>query len=163
MSFGAQNQNGVAERNIKSITFWAQSHLHHSSYHWPKRTPVHFWPASIQNAVCIFNNFPAVDTGVLPNEVWSQTKSSIDNFQQAHVWGCLAYVLEAELQDGKKIPKRDPRERLEMFVGFSPIYSSLVPLVLNVRTGKISQHYHVVFEDECLTVNSLPPIKYLGL
>ena len=31
-----------------------------------------------------------------------------------------------------------------MFVGFSQVHSSLVPLVLNVSTGKISPQYHVV-------------------
>ena len=43
-----------------------------------------------------------------------------------------------------------------MFVGFSQVHSSLVPLVLNVTTGKISPQYHVVFNDKFATVNSLP-------
>ena len=43
-----------------------------------------------------------------------------------------------------------------MFVGFSHVHSSLVPLVLNVVTGKISPQYHVVFDDTFSTVNSLP-------
>ena len=32
-----------------------------------------------------------------------------------------------------------------MFLGFSPIHSILVPLVLNVATGCITFQYHVVF------------------
>ena len=51
------------------------------------------------------------------------------------------YVLEAGLQDGKKIPKWDTRARLGIFVGFSPVHSLLVPLMLNVRTGKIGPQY----------------------
>jgi hypothetical protein len=43
-----------------------------------------------------------------------------------------------------------------MFVGFSHVHSSLVPLVMNVSTGKISPQYHVVFDDRFSTVNSLP-------
>ena len=43
-----------------------------------------------------------------------------------------------------------------MFVGFSLVHSSLVPLVLNVDTCKISPQYHVVFDDTFITVNSLP-------
>ncbi len=39
---------------------------------------------------------------------------------------------------------------------FSHVHSSLVPLVLNVATGKISRQYHVVFDDKFTTVNSLP-------
>ena len=68
------------------------------------------------------------------------------------------YVLEPALQDGKKIPKWQPRARLGIFMGFLQVHSSLVPLVLNVSTGKISPQYqyHVVFDDEFSTVNSLP-------
>ena len=36
---------------------------------------------------------------------------------------------------------------LGSFVGFSPHHSSLIPLVLNTRTGKISSQFHVVFGD----------------
>ena len=43
-----------------------------------------------------------------------------------------------------------------MFVGFSHVHSSLVHLVLNVKTGKISPQYHVIFDDKFATVNSLP-------
>jgi hypothetical protein len=42
-----------------------------------------------------------------------------------------------------------------MFVGFSPEHSSLVPLVLNLTTGKISPQYHVIFDDKFQTVPSL--------
>ncbi len=69
--------------------------------------------------------------------------------------GAALYVLEPELQDGKRIPKWFPRARLGMFVGLSLVHSSLVPLVLNVKMGKISPQYHVVFDDKFSTVNSL--------
>ena len=72
------------------------------------------------------------------------------------------YVLDAVLQDGKKTPKWNPQACLGMFVGFSPVHSSLVPLVLNVRTGKISPQYHVVFDDKFSTVNSLPSNECLN-
>ena len=108
-----------------------------------------------------FNHLLALDTGVSLNEVWSQTRSSNDNLRQAHVWGCPVYVLEAELQYDKKTPQWDPRAHLGMFVGFSPVHSSLVLLVLNVWTGKISPQYHIVFNDKFSTVNSLPSNKSL--
>ena len=41
-----------------------------------------------------------------------------------------------------------------MFVGFSRVHSSDVPLVLNTRTGYISPQYHVVFDDTFSTVTS---------
>ncbi len=65
------------------------------------------------------------------------------------------YVIDASLQDGKKIPKWNPWARLGLFLGFSDIHSSLVPLVLNVETGHISPQFHVIFDDKFETVNSL--------
>lgn len=43
-----------------------------------------------------------------------------------------------------------------MFVGFSKDHSSLVPLCLNILTGKITPQFHVVFDDRFTTVASLP-------
>lgn len=45
-----------------------------------------------------------------------------------------------------------------MFLGFSPEHSSLVPLVLNLRTGHVSPQYHVIFDDNFETVPSLNPL-----
>jgi hypothetical protein len=36
------------------------------------------------------------------------------------------------------------------------LHSSQVPLVLNVETKKISPQYHIIFDDNFHTVNSLP-------
>ena len=43
-----------------------------------------------------------------------------------------------------------------MFVNFSQVNSSLVPLILNTATFKRSPQYHVVFDDKFATINSLP-------
>ena len=72
-----------------------------------------------------------------------------------HVWGCPCYVLDPKLQDGHKLPKWKPWSHRGMFVGFSPRHSSLVPLVLNPRTGKISPQFHVVFDDWFTSVLSV--------
>ena len=37
---GDQHQNDVGERNIKTITSWAQKTLLHAAYYWLKHTPV---------------------------------------------------------------------------------------------------------------------------
>jgi hypothetical protein len=66
------------------------------------------------------------------------------------------YVLDAALQDGKKIPKWNPRTRLGLFLGFSDVHSSQVPMVLNVATGKVSPQFHVIVDDKFETVHSLP-------
>ena len=42
-----------------------------------------------------------------------------------------------------------------MFVGFSSVHSSDVPLILNIRNGHISPQFRVVFDDDFSTVPSL--------
>jgi hypothetical protein len=65
------------------------------------------------------------------------------------------YVLDVLLQDGKKIPKWNPWACLGLFLGFSDLYSSLVPLALNVNAGHISPQFHVIFDNKFKTVTSL--------
>ncbi len=65
------------------------------------------------------------------------------------------YVLDVLLQDGKKISKWNPWACLGLFLAFSDLHSSLVPLVLNVDTGHISPQFHVIFDNKFETVTSL--------
>ncbi len=65
------------------------------------------------------------------------------------------YGLDALLQDGKKIPKWNPWACLGLFLGFSDLHSSLMPLVLNVDRGHISPQFHVIFDNKIETVTSL--------
>ncbi len=71
------------------------------------------------------------------------------------MFGCPVYVLDATLQDGHKIPKWAPQARLGVFLGFSSLHSSQVPLVMNVETGKISPQFHRIFDDKFETVLSV--------
>ena len=95
---------------------------------------------AIDYAIWVSNCLSQIETGVCPDELWSQSCHSHKYFRRAHVFGCPVYVLEPKLQNGKKIPKWDPHARLGMFVEFSTLHSSLVPLVLNLRAGKILPH-----------------------
>jgi hypothetical protein len=78
------------------------------------------------------------------------------------VFGCPVYVLDAALQDGHKIPKWVPRACLCVFLGFSSLHSSQVPLVMNVESGKIFPQFHVIFDDKFETVLSLTPEESIG-
>jgi hypothetical protein len=102
-------------------------------------------------------------TGISPDELWSSVcGDSSTQLSRTHVFGCPMYVLDAALQDGKKIPKWNPRARLGLFLGFLDSHSSQVPLVLNTDTGKISPQFHVIFDDKFATVHSLPPDQPLA-
>jgi hypothetical protein len=129
--------------------------MHHLALHWPAQATVSFWPQAIEYSVWVLNQMPNTETGISPNEIWSSVRSSMEEFSRAHVFGYPVYVLDAALQNGHKIPKWSPRARLGLFLGFSDLHSSQVPLVLNVQTGKISPKYHVIFDNKFETVNSL--------
>ena len=108
---GAHHQNGVAERNIKTVEQWARACMLHAVTYWPARFSIRFWSLAIAYAVWVCNRLPQRDTGLCPNEIWSSSRIGHEDFQRAHVFGCPVYVLDARLQDGKKIPKG-------MFLGF---------------------------------------------
>jgi hypothetical protein len=100
---------------------------------------------------------PNQDTGISPNEIWFSARGNLDiELPRTRVFGCPVYVLDPALQDGKKIPKWDPCACLGLFLGFSDLHSSQVPMVLNVTTGKVSPQFHVIFDNKFSTVHSLP-------
>jgi hypothetical protein len=156
---GAKHMNGIAERNIKTVAQLARANMLHLAHHWPQQADLKLWPQAVDYATWVFNNLPNMDSGLSPNELWTSMRADDTLLRRAHVFGCPVYVLDAALQDGKKIPKWAPRARLGLFLGFSNLHSSQVALVLNVETKKITPQYHVIFDDMFQTVHSLPPDK----
>jgi hypothetical protein len=159
---GAKHQNGIAKRNIKAIAQWARANMLHVATHWPQHANSKYWLQAVNYAAWVFNRLPNMESGIAPNEIWSGVHSPSSKLSRAHVFGCLVNVLDASLQDGRKIPKWNPHVHLGLFLGFSDLYSSLVPLVLNVVTGHISLQFHVIFDNKFENINSLPidqPLK----
>ncbi len=127
--------------------------LLHAVIHWPDQTEVHLWPFAMEYAVYLWNHLPQKQSLYAPIELFSGSKfGSYDHLLRTHVWGCPVYVLDPRLQDGKKLPKWEPRARRGQFVGFSPSHSSTVGRILNPRTGHISPQYHCVYDDLYSTV-----------
>jgi hypothetical protein len=161
---GAKHQNGIAERNIKIVAHWARANmLIHLATHWPQCADSKFWPQATDYLEWVFNRLPSLDSGIAPNELWSGVRAHGTDMTHAHVFGCPIYVLDASLQDGKKIPKRKPRACLGLFLGFSNLHLSQVPLVSNIATGHISSQFHVIFDDKFETMHSLPADKPLNM
>jgi transposase InsO family protein len=52
---GAHHQNGIAERNIKTVAQWARANMLHFAHHWPAQANVRFWPQAIEYAIWVFN------------------------------------------------------------------------------------------------------------
>jgi hypothetical protein len=59
------------------------------------------------------------------------------------------------MQQGRKMPRWQPRSRRGVNLGLSLQHSSEVTLVLNLTTGSIDTQYHLVFDDQFTTVSSI--------
>jgi hypothetical protein len=122
---GAKHQNGIAERNIKTVVQWAHANMLHLATHWPAEAHKRYWPQVIDYAVWVFNCLPNSTSGILPNKLWSRVQHVDNELHHAHIFGCPVYVLDVLLQDGKKIPKWNPWACLGLFLGFSDLHSLL--------------------------------------
>ena len=152
---GAKHQNGVAERAIGTCVTWARAMIIHSVIHWPEETPLDLWPFAFEHAVHIWNHLPRKETGMAPIEIFTGSKIPEDRepLKRSHVWGCPAYVLNPQLQDGKKIPKWVVRSRRGQFVGVSPEHSTSIGRIRGLDSGHISPQFHIVYDDHFSTVS----------
>jgi hypothetical protein len=152
---GAHHQNGIAERAIRTVTEWARAMILHAALHWPELASLEVWPFAMDHAVYIWNNLPKRELRISPLEIFSKTKVDHDFLKRLHVWGCPVYVLSPKLQDGKSLPKWNPRSSQGQYLGLSDIHSSTIGLILNLRTGYISPQFHVVYDDLFQTVSNV--------
>jgi hypothetical protein len=149
---GAHHQNGVAERAIQTIMSMARTMMLHAAIRWPNTADAQLWPMAVDYAVYIYNHTPNARSGIAPIDIITRTQWPRHKLQSLHVWGSPTYVLDPKLQDGKKLPRWEPRSRLAMFMGFSAHHAHTIPMVLNLQTGHISPQYHVVHDDWYATI-----------
>jgi hypothetical protein len=122
---GAKHQNGIAERNINTVAQWARANMLHLATHWPQYANSKYWPQAIDYSVWVYNRLVAsIDFGIPPNEIWSGVRSPGSKLLRALFFGCPVFVLDTFFQDGKKIPKWNPRAWLASFLN-SLIYTPL--------------------------------------
>ena len=150
----AHFQNGKAERRIRTLQDLARTQLLHAMRKWPVAITTHLWPYAITNVTNVLNDTPKKDQEHSRIEMFANTKTR-PNINQHHHIGVPAYVLENELQAGKKIPKWLPRARVGIYLGKSPRHARNVSLILNPRTGMTSAQYHIKFDDTFETVKDL--------
>jgi Reverse transcriptase (RNA-dependent DNA polymerase) len=151
---GGHHHNGVAENGIKTVVRSARTMMIHAALRWPDCAEKDLWPMALAHAVHLHNHMPNIHSGLSPIEIWTKTTSSHSTLRNAHPWGCPVYVLDPTLQDGKKIPKWQPRSRRGQYLGASPLHASSVGLVRNLKTGNISPQFHVVYDDFFETVHA---------
>lgn len=157
---GAHHQNGVAERAIGTIISSARTMMLHAKLRWPNAVSTDLWPMAVDYAVHVYNTGPKLNSqNTCPMDLLTRTIYDRRKLNDLHVWGCPAFVLHPTLQEGKKIPKWEPRTRRGMFLGLSKVHASSVPMILNLTTGRISAQFHVVLDDWFGTVTTDGGIK----
>ena len=149
---GAHHQNGVAERAICTVVTRARVMMLHAALRWPAMTDASLWPMALSHSAHLWNITPKEESGLAPLEIFACSKFQFPIVQGQHVWGCPVYVLDPRLQDGKKIPKWQPRSRRGMFVGYSKDHATSIGCVLNVTTKSITPQFHMVYDDWFSTV-----------
>ena len=117
------------------------------------------WPFATKCAQDRMNNLH-VDLNIeTPYMRFSNTKSVNVQLKHYHTFGCPVYLLDSRLQTNPKgVPKSEPQSRLGIYVGHSPDHTGSVALVLNPKTGLVSPQYHVVYDDQFITVNHMPDL-----
>ena len=154
---GGHHQNAIAERNIRTVMTRTRALLLHAMLRWPDVTQSDLWPMAMQHAELLCNHVPKQASGYSPLQLFSRNLKALkDNeiLATLPVWGCPVYVLEPTLQDGRKLPKWQPRSRRGQYVGMSPYHASNVALVRNLTTGSIGPQFHVVFDNWFETVHA---------
>ena len=89
-----------------------------------------------------------MDSGVAQLEIYTGSTLNQSILRNEKVWGFISYALDPKLQDGKKLPKWDPRTRQGQYVGKSPDHASPVGLIRNLRTGYVSPQFHVLYSNK---------------
>ena len=149
---GVHGQNGVAERGISTVVNSARTMMLHQALLWPEQFDMRLWPFALTHAAYLWNVLPNGKNGLSPMEVFSCTKMDHNVLRSEKTWGCPAYVLDPKLQDGKKLPKWDPRTRQGQYLGRSTKHASSVGLIRNLNTGFISPQFHVLYDTRFQTV-----------
>jgi hypothetical protein len=125
----------------------------HASMHWKDGIDASIWHMAVDHEIHIYNNTP--NKGLAPSEIFTGSTVPRNRLLDLHVWGCPVYVLDPQMQQGRKLPRWQPISRRGVNLGLSLHHSSEIPSVLNLQTGSIETQYHVVFDDQFTTVSSI--------
>ena len=132
----AHFQNGVAEKRIRDLQDHTCTALLHATARWPAAISTYLWPYALWTANNVLVSASRQKDGKSTMEIFCKTDVTlkVDKFRP---FGCPVYILNSELQAGKKIYKWQSRARVGIYLGKSPRHARTVALVLNVQTGLV--------------------------
>ncbi len=111
--------------------------------HWPEHIAMDLWLFAINYAVYLWNRMPRKASGLSPLETFYDTKSDHQELRASKVWGCPAYVLDPRIQDGKKIPRWNPRSKIGQFLGRSTEHAGSIDLIHNLKTNAVTTQFEI--------------------
>ncbi|CAN1334246.1 Retrovirus-related Pol polyprotein from transposon TNT 1-94 [Linum perenne] len=133
-------QNGVVERKNRSLLDLSRTML------LDHQTPKHFWAEAVSTACYVLNRtLIRKPMNKTPYELF---KAKTPNLSYFHPFGCRCFVLNTNSQKGKF----DERSNKAIFLGYSQ--SSKAYRIFNLRTSKVEESIHVVFDDNTPISNS---------
>ena len=143
---GAHHQNGIAEKRIGDLQRKATTLLLHAQRRWPDAISTSLWPYALRAANDSMNIQPRKNEKECPISKFCLT-GRVPTVHNQHHFGCPVYVLQKELQDGKKARKWTDRTRIGINLGYSPRHAHNVSLVMNLETGLVSPQFHCLYDD----------------
>lgn len=132
----AHFQNGKAERRIRMLQDLARCQLLHAKARWPWAISMSLWPYAGSNAADCINDVPATVKQLLRIKSFTNIRVR-PNLKEHHHIGTPVYVLDDDLQSGKKISKWKDRARIGIYLGKSPRHARTVALMLNPPITKM--------------------------
>jgi hypothetical protein len=115
----AHFQNGKPERRIRVLQDLARSQLLHAMHRWPIAITTNLWPYAISNVCHSLNNTSKKVGEKTRIEMFTGSQVRLNLNHHYHI--CVPkYVLNNDLQLGRKISKWDARARVVIYLGKSP-------------------------------------------
>ena len=149
---GAHGKKWVAERAIQTVVTSARTMILHQASLWPEQFDMRLWSFALQHVAYLWSHRPNMDYGITPLEIYTGSTLDQSILHNDKVCGCPSYALDPKLQDGKKLPKWNPRTRQGQYIGKSPDYASSVGLIRNLRPRYVSPQFHVLYDNKFQTV-----------
>ena len=137
-SVNAHCQNGVAKRRIREFQDHACTMLIHANKRWPHAINTHLWPYALHMVNDILNATLNLTTSDTPLNAFVQSDITY-NPKHWYPFGCPVYVLDSDLQAGKKISKWSDRARMGIYLGPATCMHSHPSLVSVNRTSIITE------------------------
>ena len=123
-----------------------------------------FWPFSMKAIAERLNSLQKYHKGKTPEPIMHVVNVEEIPVKSFHTIFIPIGVLDARPQNsgGSGPPKWEPRSRIGVYLGHSPLHAGSVALVWNTTTGCVSPKYHLVFDDAFSTVTymeagTIPP------